>query len=324
MKIISVTRAVGFAVTAGLLSAGALSATPPSQSVEIRAAMAWLEPPEPPPGTRVVPPDDRILLHIPGSAQAYTRAQTMSLYVAPDWWPQDHPPMPQIVAHGRGKAWPCGHCHLPTGLGRSPDAATAGLPFGYIIEQIRAFCDGERKSPIMHEEVSHLGAADLKLAAAYFSSLRFTPWTKVIETATVPKMHGENWMWAPTAGAGREALGDRIIVTPVNPERTKLGDTRSGYIAYVPPGSIHRGASIAAKGIGAAQACESCHGADLRGVGMIPPLAGRMPNYIVHELILFRIGQRNNVEAVPMRLEASQLSVGDMIDVAAYAASRKP
>jgi hypothetical protein len=58
------------------------------------------------------------------------------MFVAPDWWPRDHPAMPQIVAHGRGKAWPCAHCHLPTGLGRPEDAATAGLPFGYIVEQI--------------------------------------------------------------------------------------------------------------------------------------------------------------------------------------------
>ena len=49
--------------------------------------------------------DDKTLLHIPGSStQGYTRAQILSLFVAPDWWPQDHPTMPQIVAHGRGKA----------------------------------------------------------------------------------------------------------------------------------------------------------------------------------------------------------------------------
>jgi cytochrome c553 len=80
---------------------------------------------------------------------------------------------------------------------------------------------------------------------------------------------------------------------------------------------------IAAKGIGTAPACESCHGAKLQGVGLIPPLAGRSPTYIVRELILFRTGKRSNPQAVPMVQEASQLSVNDMIDVAAYAASRK-
>ncbi len=62
----------------------------------------------------------------------------------------------------------------------------------------------------------------------------------------------------------------------------------------------------------------------MQGAGNIPPLAGRSPTYIVRELILFRTGKRSNPEAAPMRLEASQLSVRDMIAVAAYAASRKP
>jgi cytochrome c553 len=293
-------------------------------STEVRAATAWLAPPEPAPGTLTTPPDSKTPLHIPGSTQTYTRAQTEAMFVAPDWWPQDHPPMPQIVAQGRNQAWPCAHCHLPTGLGRPEDAATAGLPLAYIVEQIRAFRDGERKSPIMHEEVSHLSDADLQLAAAYFSKLRFTPWTKVIETATVPKMHGEFFMWAPIAGAGREPLGNRIIVTPVNLPRTKLGDTRSGYIAYVPPGSIARGKALATTGDGKTTACIACHGADLRGVGMIPPMAGRMPNYLVHQLIKFQDGERNGMATLPMQQEASKLTLDDMISAAAYAASLKP
>jgi cytochrome c553 len=92
----------------------------------------------------------------------------------------------------------------------------------------------------------------------------------------------------------------------------------------VPPGSIARGAVIAARGTGAATACESCHGAKLQGMGIIPPLAGRSPTYIARELILFRLGQRSNPEAAPMQLEAAQLTVNDMIAVAAYAGSRKP
>ena len=270
------------------------------------------------------PPDGKTFLHIPGSSQAYTLTQTQSIFVAPDWWPQDHPPMPQIVAYGRGDAWPCAHCHLPTGLGRPEDAATAGLPLAYIREQIRAFRDGERASPIMHEELSHVSDADLELAARYFSSLRFTPWTRVIEVARVPKTHPESYGLAPTRGAGHEPIGNRIILVPANPELTRLGDTRSGYIAYVPRGSIERGAVIAAKGTGVAQPCEVCHGADLRGAGTIPPLAGRMPNYIVRELVRFQTGGRANAGAAPMRLEASHLTLRDMIAVAAYAASRKP
>ena len=84
------------------------------------------------------------------------------------------------------------------------------------------------------------------------------------------------------------------------------------------------GAVIASKGTVKALPCESCHGPTLRGVGGIPPLAGRSPTYIVRELIRFRLGQRTNPGAAPMQLEASRLTLKDMIDVAAYAASREP
>jgi cytochrome c553 len=50
----------------------------------------------------------------------------------------------------------------------------------------------------------------------------------------------------------------------------------------------------------------------------------RSPTYIVRELIRFRLGQRTNPGAAPMRFEVSHLTLPDMIDVAAYAASRKP
>ncbi|MGH8114537.1 MAG: c-type cytochrome [Rhodanobacteraceae bacterium] len=97
----------------------------------------------------------------------------------------------------------------------------------------------------------------------------------------------------------------------------------------MPPGSIARGAVIAAKGKDSIAACEACHGAKLEGanlpgIGIAPPLAGRSPTYIVKELILFREGKRSNASATPMRAEASQLTLADMIDVAAYAASRNP
>jgi len=176
----------------------------------------------------------------------------------------------------------------------------------------------------MASEARHLSDSDLQLAADYFAKLKFTSRTRVIESGTVPRTHWAHFMLVPDPSELREPIGNRIIETPTNIGLTELRDPRAGFVAYVPPGSIARGALIAAKGKGAAPACESCHGANLQGAGIIPPLAGRSPTYIVRELILFRTGQRTNPEAAPMRTEASQLSVKDMIDVAAYAASRKP
>ncbi|HEX5353856.1 MAG TPA: hypothetical protein VFW60_07225 [Rhodanobacteraceae bacterium] len=181
----------------------------------------------------------------------------------------------------------------------------------------------------MHEELSHVSDIDLKLAAEYFSKLSYTRWTRVIEAARVPKTHRDNFTLAVTEGLGTEPIGNRVIVVPANLKRTMLGDTRSGYVAYVPPGSIEMGAKIAAHGVGTAPACEGCHGVKLEGqtmpgIGIVPPLAGRMPNYIVRELMWFREGKRTDPAATPMRAEVSHLTLKDMIDVAAYAASCKP
>lgn len=311
--------------------AAASAQTPPlAPDAVIGAAMTWLFPLNPPPDPRSPTPDMLAPLHAPGSARTYTRADYDHMFGAPDWFPQDHPPMPRIVASGRKPAWACAYCHLPTGQGRPENAPLAGLPAAYIVEQVRAFRRGARVSGraetarFMPVEARNVTDADLKLAADYFSGLRFRPWTRVIETATVPKTHIAHWMLVMDDDGAREPIGERIVETSTDIARTELRDTRFGFVAYVPPGSIEAGAVIAARGVGAAQACEICHGRDLRGVGDIPPLAGRSPTYIVRELILFRLGGRANPEAAPMRAEASHLTVQEMIAVAAYAASRQP
>lgn len=297
---------------------------------EIRAAMAWAFPLNPPPSSDARKPDMHKPLHVPGSTRTYRLADYDDMHGAPDWFPQDHPPMPYIVSQGDGDAWACAYCHLPTGQGRPENAPLAGLPAAYIVEQVRAFRSGERvtgrseTAKWMPVEARNVTDADLRSAAKYFSSLHFKPWTRVVETASVPKTHVAHWMLVPDADGKREPIGNRIVETSTDIARTELRDARFGFIAYVPPGSIARGATIASQGVDKAQACESCHGTDLRGVGNIPPLAGRSPTYIVRELILFRFGGRANTAAAPMRQEASQLALKDMIAVAAYAASRRP
>jgi cytochrome c553 len=318
------------ALATGLSTFAFAQSAPKPPDAEFRAAMAWAFPLNPQPDPHAPQADLHKPLHVPGSARTYMLADYDDMFGAPDWFPQDHPPMPRIVARGRKPAWACAYCHLPTGQGRPENAPLAGLPAAYIVEQVRAFRSGERMTgrpetaKWMPVEARKVTDADLKLAAGYFSSLQYKPWTRVIETASVPKTHVAHWMLVADTDGAREPIGDRIIETSTGVARTELRDTRFGFVAYVPPGSIARGAAIAAKGIGQAQACETCHGADLRGVGNIPPLAGRSPTYIVRQLILFRLGGRVNAAAVPMREEASHLTLKDMIAAAAYAASRKP
>ena len=47
------------------------------------------------------PPDDGQPRHVPDSTASYTVPQTRNPFLAPDWHPADHPPMPAVVASGR-------------------------------------------------------------------------------------------------------------------------------------------------------------------------------------------------------------------------------
>ena len=68
----------------------------------------------------------------------------------------------------------------------------------------------------------------------------------MIATATVTKTHWMDFVLVPDKGGAREPIGERIIVTPANMEDYENRDFLSGYVAYVPPGSIRRGASMKA------------------------------------------------------------------------------
>lgn len=330
---------LGMVVVLGFATGAAHAATQPaphSTSAEILAAEAWAFPieqsPDPSAPHAVEPKSDpNELLHIPGSTRSYTSGKLGGNFVAPDWFPQDHPPAPHVVLFGRKPAWACGACHYPNGEGDTASPTLAGLPKAYIIEQIKAFRDGQRipPDPSMAEEARNLDEADLQQAADYFSSLKLPPIRRVAESATVPRTHWDIFVHAPNRDGAREPIGERIIEISNDQKLYDLGDERTGFVAYVPPGSIEAGAKIAADGTGTAPACESSHGtslqgADLPGIGIAPPLAGRSPTYLIKELILFREGQRTNPGAAAMRTEAAHLSLKDIIDVAAYAASRKP
>lgn len=294
---------------------------------DITAAQTWAFPVIPPSATHAARPDPHKVMHVAGSSRSYTQAQIDQS--TPDWFPQDHPPAPGIVASGRRSVESCKGCHLTNGAGVPATASPAGLPKAYILEQFAAFRAGQRgdggprTAQDMAKEARVVTDAELQLAANYFSALKFFPRTRVVGTATVPTMTWKFFVQTPDADGTREPIGDRIVETPTSFDGYQYGSDRTAYVAYVPPGSVARGALIATKGVGAAAACESCHGAKLQGAGVIPPLAGRSPTCIVRELILLRTGRRSNAQAVPMVQEASQLTVNDMIAVAAYAASRR-
>ena len=72
------------------------------------------------------------------------------------------------------------------------------------------------------------------------------------------------------------------------------------------------------------QACGVCHGPDLKGLGPVPPLAGRSPSYTVRQLFDFQQGNRKGAWSALMKAAVERLAVDDMIAIAAYTASREP
>jgi cytochrome c553 len=319
---------VGFA----LLVAPLFEVGPASQGRDSSAPPIWAYPVNPPEDRPA--PDDGSLKHVPGSSKAMTRTQALDSFNVPDWHPDEHPAMPDVVEHGRKPAVRgCGYCHLPNGLGRPENASLAGLPASYIFQQITDFREGTRKSsePKMTPPAGMILIAaaasdeDVKAAAEYFSHLKLKPWIRVVETSTVPKTHVSGSMLVQAEGGGTEPIGQRIIETPENLERTELRDAASGFVAYVPVGSIKKGESLVnTGGAGKTIQCAICHGPELKGMGPVPPLAGRSPSYIFRQLYDIQHGVRKGEWSVLMQAPVAHLSEEDLASVAAYLASRTP
>jgi len=172
---------------------------------------------------------------------------------------------------------------------------------------------------------THVSDEEVLAAAEYFAAQPYRPWVTVIESEQVPLTQVVTGsMWAAVPGAAREPIGQRIVEVPNDLTLTELRDPRSGFTAYVPPGSLSRGRQIALQGEGAVSACVSCHGPGLKGQGLIPPLAGRSTQYLYRQLNDMRLGVRAGPGAAAMRGFVDQLSPQDMIAVVAYAASLPP
>jgi cytochrome c553 len=319
-KLVEVTAVLAAFVIPGAFPAGAAELPPP-----------WAYPVNPP-GTQA-PPDDGVARRVPGSSATFTLTQIRDLFAAPDWRPEAHAPMPEIVSRGRKPAvHACGFCHLPNGLGRPENSSLAGLPAAYIAQQVADFKSGARKSAepaslpvnLMIAVARAATEAEVQVAADYFAALKPLPWIRVVETDTVPKTRVGGWMLVAAEPAGTEPIGNRIIEMPVDLERTELRDPASGFIAYAPVGSIAKGEALVTSGAGRTLPCSICHGADLKGLGPAPALAGRSPSYLVRQLFDLKHGFRNGAGAMLMTPVVGTLTDEDMVSVSAYAASREP
>ena len=311
-------------------------------------------PPPPPPGTPApargagagarggarggapAGPVDETLRHLPGTTQAFTLAQLRDGANIADWYPTDHPPMPDVVQHGRmPDVRACGLCHYPNGKGRPENAPASGQSAAYITQQLMDFKNDNRTSAdprknntgIMGTIAKAMTDEEIKTAATYFSSIKWTgAWVTVKETDTVPKTRIAGGLFLNMDDGMTEPIGNRIIEVPEKTENTEtFRDPRSGFIAYVPVGTLKKGEALATTGgAGKTVQCSTCHGADLKGLGPVPAIAGRSPSYLVRQMFDMQQSHRKGLWTDLMKSVVAKLSDDDMLQIAAYVASQKP
>lgn len=127
-------------------------------------------------------------LTIEGSSATYTRLQICDAHNVIDRFPEDAPPMPDIVRYGpaslRDKPdWACGSCHLPNARGRPSNASPAGQPAAYLIQQLHDMRDGLRYSadprkpnpPNMIRMAKAMTDQEIQEAAEYFAAIPWAP-----------------------------------------------------------------------------------------------------------------------------------------------------
>ena len=284
--------------------------------------------------------DNKEKISIQGAKGPFTRYEIGNRFGPADWFPQDHPVMPEIVHHGRQSkdeaktppVWACSLCHMPNGKGRPENANITGLPYDYFVRQMLDFKEGRRKTSdnrktntaLMIVFAQQMTREEIEEAARYLTAIPSTPWIKVIESDTAPKTNARGGVFHTITGegAGTEPLGNRIVETPENAQQTEvLRNPRGMFIAYVPRGSVAKGKALATTGGGKTTACTVCHGDDLNGVGSVPALAARSPSYLARQINDFRQGARKGDMNEIMRAVAVKLNNDDILNLAAYTAS---
>jgi cytochrome c553 len=163
-------------------------------------------------------PDDGKPKRLAASTKAYTYAQLQDVFAAPDWYPAEHPKMPDVpVAKGRRPdVRACASCHLTNGLGHPHSGNLAGLQADYMLLQLTDFRTGARHASVGDSPMAAISRAltpeEAKAAVDYFAGLPRAPWVTVIETAMAPKTRiVEGGLRVPIEPEELEPIGQRIV-----------------------------------------------------------------------------------------------------------------
>jgi len=288
----------------------------------------WAFGPTTPAPAQPPPADPDKVVTVPGSTKSYTLKQLEDPANPPDWFPDEHPPMPSVVAHGHLPAVrACITCHVGNGHGHPENSRVAGATAAYLHRQLDSFRSGARKEHggNMIKIAKGMSPEEITAAVDYLSQIKVRRWTKVVETDAVPKTYfGRGNMRLPVGDGSTEALGNRIIEIPEDPARAALRDPHAGFVAYAPKGSLVRGAELVATGGGKTIACTICHGPNLMGIGDVPSIAGRSPLNIARQLYYMKTGERTGPWVMLMKAAVDKLDADDMLAISAYVASLGP
>jgi len=275
-------------------------------------SLSWAYPVEPPPGAPnadAAPPGKKVNQYL--LFGSYTGL----------------PAMPKAVT--TGKPLPCMQCHLANGGSHPESAAIAGLSVNYIIEQVHAFRDGDRadvRTGRMVQVAKTIGEADLKAAAEYFAAIGpdRQKWIKTVVSNDVPKgpapFGGGGFRYhAPEGGMEPLPVG-RVVETAEDDDLVRARDQiDGGFLQYVNAEDLALGEKIAADG-----KCGTCHGAEYKGAGDVPRLAGQHSLYLIRQLKDMQTGARKDKNVAVMKPIVAKLSDREMVAVAAYLASKSP
>ena len=277
---------------------------------------------------KVQPPEAKVpnVVRVAGSSKELEASAIAGNANPPDWFPDEHPVPPRSVKGPMPNA--CGSCHLMSGQGHPESADIAGMPAEYIIRQMAYFKSGARKEEARMGPIARaVSDEDVRQAAEYFAAVKPAPFVKVIEAATPPKTYvsadARHRRILPDGGT--EPIGRRIIQIPEDPMQVTVRNPHSGFIAYVPPGSIKKGEGLVKTGGGGKTIqCAICHGDALTGLGELPRLAGLQPVYIARQLIQMQNGTSAGANAALMKKVVAKLSEDDIIAISAYLGSLPP
>jgi len=327
------------AVALAVFAAAAVTAqqNAPAPTGPIPAGLPeWAYTPPPPAGSppppSALPADDNAIVTLPGTQKTMTRGALRGVKEIPDWWPEDRVgTMPAVVKNGRENVRACGFCHLADGSGRPENAPVSAYHPAYFIQQMEDFKNGLRGSadPRKANTRNMIGfaknatAEEVREAAEYFARQPYPRRLKVVESKMAPKvrLQGGMHMAVPQAeGGGMVPIhADEIVEIPDDNLRAEARDTRMGWTAYVPPGTLNRGKQVAAK-----YQCTLCHGANLEGIGAVPALAGRSPSYTMRQLFDMKQGARRGPWSELMKPIVNRMTVPEMMAVSAFAGSIPP